>query len=116
MNLSEIAEALNLSARTCKSAMDREVGGGYASDLLSDVMGRARKGDVWVTMQTHQNVVAVAVLKEMAAIIIVNGREPESDTAQKAEEEGIPLLVSAEPTFEVVGKLYSMGIRASSDA
>ena len=67
---------------------DRAVKGAYASDLLSDVMGKASEGDVWITMQTHKNIIAVASLKEIAAILIVNGGKPDEDTLAAAASEG----------------------------
>ena len=59
--------------------------------------------------QVHVNIVAVAVLKELAAIIIVNGRRPAEDTVRKAIEEQVPILSSTLPAFEVIGKLYFLG-------
>ncbi|MFH1732666.1 MAG: serine kinase [Planctomycetota bacterium] len=111
MTLSEIAEKLDLSIRAGGGALTREVRGGYASDLLSDVIAHAREGDLWVTLQIHQNIVAVASMKELAGVVLVNAREPEADTLQKAVEENIPLLVSELPAFELIGRLYQMGLR-----
>jgi hypothetical protein len=90
--------------------LDREVCGGYAGDLLSDVMANARKGDIWVTRQAHPNIVAVAVLRMVAAVIIVNNRKPEEETVNKAVKEKLPLLTTELPAFEVVGRLYRLGI------
>ena len=113
IQLTELADKLNLRVRSARGHVDRTVAGGYASDLLSDVMGHAKKDAVWVTLQIHPNIVAVAVLKELAAIIIVNGREPAAETLEQAEKEKIPILVSPLGTFELVGKLYELGIRGS---
>lgn len=110
MNVKEMAEKLGLEVKSGAGQMDREIKGGYASDLMSDVMANSQQGDVWVTLQIHQNIVAVASLRELAAIIIVQGRQPEKDAVEKAEREGIPILVSPFHTFEVVGRLYQMGI------
>ncbi|HWR71782.1 MAG TPA: serine kinase, partial [Nitrospirota bacterium] len=85
--------------------------GGYASDLLSDVLAHAGEGSVWVTLHIHQNIVAVASHKDLAGIVLVQGRQPEKDTIAKAEEEGIPVLVSQLPAFELIGRLYQAGIR-----
>ena len=115
MKLKEIVEKLNLLVKTAPSSLEREVTGGYASDLLSDVMGNARKDNIWVTLQTHQNIVAVATLKEMAGIILVKDRLPEEEVLQKAEEERIPIMITELSTFEIVGRLYELGIR-SGDA
>lgn len=110
MNLLEIAQRLNMEVRTGKEHLQREVTSGYASDLLSDVMAHAQDGMVWVTLQTHQNIVAVAVLKALSGIILVNAREPDEEAIQKADAHGMVILVSRLPAFEVVGRLYQMGI------
>jgi len=106
----DIVERLNLAVAAGEKGLDREIRGGYCGDLLSDVMANAASGDIWVTMQSHQNIVAVAVLKEMAAILLVNGRLPDEDTIAKAEEEGIPILSSSLPAFALAGRIYEMGI------
>lgn len=110
MKLAEVVSSLDLKVRTARGALDRDVGGGYASDLMSDVIAHASKGDLWVTLQVHQNVVAVASLKELAGVVLVNGREPEAAAAERAESENIPILVSDLPAFDVVGRLHQLGI------
>lgn len=112
MTLSEIVQKLRLEVRGGGDALANEVRGGYASDLLSDVIAHSREGDLWVTLQTHQNTVAVASMKGLAGIVLVNGREPEADTLQKAEEENIPLLLSDLPAFELIGRLYNLGLHS----
>ena len=74
-------------------------------------MGNSREGDVWVTLQKHVNVVAVAQLNGLAAIMLVNGRRPEPDTLTKAEEMGIPIISTPMQAFDVIGTLYALGIR-----
>ncbi len=110
MTLQQIAEKIGLKPLCAFDMLSKEVSSGYVSDLLSDVMANAKAGDLWVTMQTHQNIVAVASLKEIVGIIIIGGREPDRQTLLKAEAEKIPLLLSGLPAFEVVGRLYQMGI------
>lgn len=111
MNLGDVVSALDLDVRAGDDSMDRLVLGGYVSDLLSDVIAGAKEGDVWLTLQVHQNIVAVAFLNNLAGIIIVNGREPDADTIKKAQDQGVPLMVSSLNTFELAGRLYQMGIR-----
>jgi predicted transcriptional regulator len=108
MDLETIAGKLNLGIRCCRDRMKREVSGGYVGDLLSDVMANSREGHIWITRQIHPNIVAVASLKEHAAIILVQGSEPADETVSRAEKEGIPLLVSDLPGFELAGKIYRM--------
>jgi hypothetical protein len=89
----------------------RDVRGGYASDLLSDVMANAQDGDAWVTMQRHVNTVAVAQLKNLAAIVIVNGRQPEPGMVARAAEHEVAVVTTPLPAFDVAGRLFEAGIR-----
>ena len=113
MKLAEIVNDLKLKVYTENKDFDVEVTQGYASDLLSDVMANAHIEGLWITLQTHQNIVAVAVLKSISAIILINNREPDDETIKKANDEGINILSSELPMFELVGKLYKMGISGS---
>jgi predicted transcriptional regulator len=108
MTLETIVEQLGLKCKCCWEKLKREVNGGYAGDLLSDVMANSAQGDVWVTRQVHQNIVAVASLKDHAGIVIVQGASPDKDTIEKAQKEGIPIIVSDNSEFEIVGKIYHL--------
>jgi hypothetical protein len=108
MKLKDIVTALNLKALTPEPKLDVEASGGYTSDLLSDVMANSREKNIWITLQTHQNIVAVAKLKDLAAVVLVNNRLPEAETLKKAEEEKIPLLATGDSAFVVSGKIYNL--------
>jgi predicted transcriptional regulator len=110
IKLSAIVKSYDLKVECSKNSLNREIEGGYASDLLSDVMAHSKKGDIWITLQGHPNIVAVAMLKELAGIIIINGRKPEQETIKKAEAEGLPIMTSELSMFELVGKLYESGV------
>jgi predicted transcriptional regulator len=90
---------------------EREIRGGYASDLLSDVLGNCHEGDLWVTMQKHINIVAVGQLRELAGIVLVGGRRPDAETVARADQEHLPIVSTDQSTFDVAGILYSLGIR-----
>jgi hypothetical protein len=112
VKVAEAAEKIQGDVVACADwAAAREVGGGYASDLLSDVMGNGQEGDLWVTMQKHVNIVAVAQLKGLAGIVLVNGRQLEPEAAARAEEEHVPVIRTSLPAFDVVGILYGLGVR-----
>jgi len=108
MTLKKIAESLGLNVLTAEDMLDTEVNTGYTSDLLSDVMANAKQSNLWITLQLHQNIVAVAKLKELSGIVMVNDRMPEKDTMKKAEEEKIPLLTTSDSAFVISGKLYGL--------
>jgi len=108
MKVSELVEKFGLKVFSGEAGLENEIKGGYVSDLLSDVMGNASEGDVWITLQSHQNVMAIASLKDLAAVIIVKDFEPEQDTLEHSNEEGIPILGTDMNTFEISGKLYNV--------
>jgi len=108
MTVRQLAEELGLRIYTGKSDLDKNITGAYVSDLLSDVMGHAREGEVWITLQSHMNVLAIASLKELAAIVLVKGIEPDRQVLDKASAEGIPVLGTADQTFETAGKLFQL--------
>ena len=107
MTVKEIIEKLDLKCLN-EANLDSEVSGAYASDLLSDVMGNARSGQVWITMQTHKNVSAIASLKDIPAVILVRDGVPDPDMLNHAREEEICILVSTDATYQLCGKLYAL--------
>lgn len=116
MKLREIVEKLSLEVRSGSDRLDNEVRRGYASDLLSDVIANSQAGDIWITLQIHQNIVAVASLKDLSGIVLVNRREPEDETVKKAEKEDVPIMVSGLPAFELIGRLYELGISGATES
>ncbi|HSW68226.1 MAG TPA: DRTGG domain-containing protein [Bacteroidales bacterium] len=108
MKVSEVVRTLNLKVFSGDKGLDNEVTGGYVCDLLSDVMGNSKEGQVWITLQTHKNVIAIASLRDLAAVILVNGCKPDDDLAIQSDEEGIPVLGTNETAFVIAGKLYAL--------
>lgn len=110
MTLREIAETLRLEVRAGNAGLDREVTGGYVSDMLSDVIGNCSQGQLWITLQVHDNIVAVAALKELAGIVVISGKEISPGALKKAEAEHIPVLAADMPAFELAGRLWELGV------
>ncbi|HWQ61917.1 MAG TPA: serine kinase [Negativicutes bacterium] len=111
LTVEDIVKALPLTVVAGQDSLAAQVTGGYASDLLSNVMGFAAPGNVWVTMQGHQNIVAVASLAGLAAVVVAGGVVPEPDTVAKAKAEGVVLLTTDLPAFAMVGQLYQSGVK-----
>lgn len=99
---------MNLTVFCGENNLEKEIKGGYVSDLLSDVMGFAQEGQAWVTLQTHKNVIAIASLKELACVLLVKGSKPDDDMLEQAREEEIPVLGTTEQTFETAGRIYQL--------
>lgn len=108
MTLKEVTEKLGWKVVTGNDLLDISITGGYCSDLLSDVMGNAQEGQVWLTIQVHKNIIAVAALKELSAILLVKGLNATEDAIEAAKEEGIAILQTEEAAFETAGKLYNL--------
>lgn len=108
MKITDIIAVLDLKIISGHTGLSNEITGGYVSDLLSDVMGNAKEGQVWITLQTHQNIIAVASLKDISAIIIVKGFVPETDTIEKSNIENIPLISTELDTFNISGRLFEL--------
>ena len=110
MKLKQIIDELGLVVLSRPESLDREITRGYASDLMSDVIANAMANDIWVTMQVHMNVVAVASMKEIGAVVLTHDRRPLPETVHRAESEGVVVLGSSLTAFELVGRLYTLGI------
>lgn len=117
MKVKEMIEKLNLKLLTkevSEDALYAEVEGGYASDLLSNAMGQAQPGMVWITMQGHQNVAAVASLIGLSAVIVAGDGPVADDTLHKANANDVVIATTEESAFAVAGKLYAMGVGANA--
>ena len=112
MTLQDIIDTLDLSLLTePKDFTAIQPTSGYASDLLSCVMAGAKHGGIWVTLQAHLNVVAVASLLDLTAVIITENAQLEPAAIERANAEGLILLATTQSTFSVVGRLWEMGLR-----
>lgn len=117
MNLQQIAQQLDLTVLTEPQDFSQIVpSGGYTSDLLSCVMAGAPHGGIWVTLQAHANIIAVAALLDLCAVIVTEGAVPDAATIAKANEEGINLFSTPLGSFEVVGRLWEVGLRGRESA
>jgi hypothetical protein len=113
MTLQDISQELELKVRTGTRDFDTiQPTSGYASDMLSRVMACApHDGAIWVTLQSHANIVAVGAVLGLSAIIITEGEKPDKETIDKANQIEVTLLATDKPTFQVVGNLWRMGLR-----
>jgi hypothetical protein len=119
MTLQELVKVLELEELTPAGAgggadTAAEITHGYASDLLSDVLANAPAGGILITLQVHLNVIAVASHAGLRGVIFSCGRRPEDDVVERAAEEGLALYGSKADTFELVGRLYQLGLRGSA--
>jgi serine kinase of HPr protein (carbohydrate metabolism regulator) len=111
MNLKQICEKLDLRVLSGEDKLDQDVKVAYCSDVLSDVMAKAAKGCIWISNQTHENVLAIAYFKNLAAVILTENQIPEDTVLEKAKQKNITLLLTDLKTFEIVGKLWEIGIK-----
>ena len=112
MQLSQIVHTLGLEV-IAQADLEREVTGGYAADLLSCAMAGARAGNIWVTLQAHPNVIAIASLLDLAAVLVTEGMAVDAETVHKAHEAEINLLRTSAGTFAAVAALAALGVAGS---
>lgn len=110
MIVRDLVAAIGAEVAAGDDCLDREVTGGYASDLLSCVMAGAQQGNIWVTLQAHMNVIAVAVLLDLSAVVITEGARPEAQVLARASEKGMPVLLCKQGSFTTVTRLAQVGI------
>jgi predicted transcriptional regulator len=109
VTVKELQSKLNLNA--LNEISDTEIEGAFISDMLSDVMAGATAGNVWVTVQTHKNIVAAANLVDVPAIIIVRGKKVPEDTVKMADRVGVTLFETDLDTFQVAVRLFEAGVK-----
>lgn len=110
MKVKDLIKQLELQVVAGANGLDRDIAGGYCGDLLSDVMGNAPIGCIWLTVQGHQNVMNVAQMREMAAVVLTNGILPDDETRRRAEDFVIPLIIWQGTSYDLAAKLVKAGI------
>ncbi|HCS74106.1 MAG TPA: AraC family transcriptional regulator [Clostridiales bacterium] len=110
--LENIVEELELKILSRGHGLKSDVSSGCCCDLLSWVMANGKKDAVWITVQTHVNVIAVASLLDLAGVIIPSNMEVDKKTIEKAQEEGVTILSTHLNAFQLTGMLYNIGIGA----
>lgn len=107
MNLYEITEKLELETIHAPGE-DSPVSGCYIGDLLSLVMSRAQEGEIWLTVQTNINIIAVAVLTGVTCVVVTEGMDIPEETVQKAADQGVALYRSPLSTFALARALSEL--------
>lgn len=111
MNTQDVMDKIGLKA--LNKFEPREVDGVFVSDMLSDVMAGAKSGNLWVTVQTHKSIIPAANLVDVSAVIITSGKEVPAETIEMATKHDIGILTTNLPIFELIGKLYGLGLVSS---
>ena len=109
MTTKELAERLELKGLT--RVYEKQVSGVYISDMVSDVIANAKAGNVLVTLQVHNNVIAAANLVDVSAIVLTRGRTLPTDAVALAEKAQIPVFTTAMDSWQVATRLYEAGVR-----
>jgi serine kinase of HPr protein (carbohydrate metabolism regulator) len=112
VTVKDLESKLNLKA--LNDATDTEVEGAFISDMLSDVMAGAKAGNVWITVQTHKNIIAAANLVDVPAIIVVRGKKVPEDTLQMADRVSVTVFATDLDSFQIAVKLYEAGIKPTT--
>ena len=109
MKVKEIVSKLDLEVLEAEN-LEQEVKNGYTGDMLSNVMAKLKEGELWITVQGHQNVAAVALLTGAAGVIVAENFDVDQKTREHARKEGLNLFSSSLSAFELSGLLYKLGV------
>ncbi len=84
----------------------------YAADLLSDVLALTEERTTLITGTISPQVIRVAEILNVIAIIFVRGKRPAQEVIDHAQRLDIPMLTTRKTMFETCGLLYANGVRA----
>lgn len=106
MTVQNLIEELSLEV-ICggEFAAEKEIRGGYCGDLLSWVMSRASEGDCWMTVMGNVNSVGVAVLADVACILLTEKATFDDDALTRAKQNGVIVLRSDKSAFELAARI-----------
>ena len=110
MKVKELLALIAAENLTPAADLEKDILCGYSCDLLSWVMKNGQEGMAWVTVQTHMNVIAVAVLAEMACVILPESIDMEQDVLDKAQAEGLCVMKTALSSYEICGRMHAAGV------
>jgi len=106
MTVKKLAEELGLSKLSGDA--DKDVKSCYISDLLSRVLGGVEPGDIWITVQSSLNMVAVAVMTDASCVILPEGLTAPDNVIEKANEEGLTVFTSNETAYSLAVKISQL--------
>lgn len=110
MLVKEFAQKSGFEMIAGVEALNKEISGVFTGDLLSWVMGNCEAGDLWITVQSHLNVVAVSALKEISALVLAQSALPTQEMLDKAFEENIAVFTTSLSAYEVCRKCVELGL------
>ncbi len=111
MTVMQLVKKLELKVYTGEDFLDKKnVCGCFIGDLLSLAMSKTEADNVWVTIQTNVNIVAVASLTDCACVIVAEGFSPDDATISSAQEQGVIILGSELSVYDVAKKLAELNV------
>jgi len=108
MTVKELADRMALKNWTPDVSLGALITGGYAGDMLSWVMGRAKEGSAWLTIMSNQNVAAAALMADVACVVLTENVVPDEALLKQAQGRGLPLLGSPLSTYELSCRLGTL--------
>ncbi len=108
MTVAELKEKLSL--KLANELYDKDVESVFISDMVSDVMAGAKPGALWVTTQSHKNVVAAANLVDIAAVVVTRGKPVPADTIEMATRAELTIFTTDLETYDFIVKLHGAGV------
>ena len=111
LKIEDLVEKLELKVINEGGNEEQIISNVYICDLLSNVMAKGKAQTLWITIQTHQNIVAVASLLNFSAILLPEDLMLDAQALEKAKNEGLTILSSSKTAYALAGELYQLGLK-----
>ncbi len=108
MKVKDLLKEESFTVIAGEKGLDKELEGVYIGDLLSWVMAHLQENEAWITIQSHVNVIAVAVLNDAACILLAEGAYLDEDAKKKADQEDLAVIMTSMSAFELAVKINEL--------
>ena len=109
MTVKQLQEKLELKFLCGEEiAEERNVEGCYCGDLLSWVMSRAKENDIWLTVMGNINSIGVAVLADVACIVLTENASLDEDAKKRALENDVIILTTSKNSYQVAAEISKL--------
>jgi predicted transcriptional regulator len=112
LRLQQVVDCLGCEVFSGHDCLDREIGLGFAADLMSDVLAYAQHGGLLITGLNSAQSIHTAEVADMSAVVMVRGKRPADEVIAFAKRRGLPLLLTPHSMFDACGLLFGLGLRS----
>ena len=115
MTLSEVKDILHATVLTGEDALQNDIDGAFASDLMSDVLAFVTDSSLLITGLINPHVIRTAEMLDIGCIVFSRGKQPSEEMLEMAQEADITVISTKMTTYTVSGELYKHGLPGTNE-